>query len=55
MDTGKKKDTGAKHTARREHRDTKEYRYNGVCSTDLRLDTSTNSLKQVYTSSQAIY
>jgi hypothetical protein len=27
----------------------------GVCSTDLRLDTSTNNLKQVYTSLQAIY
>ncbi len=25
---------------------------NGVCSTDLRLDTSTNGLKQVYTSQQ---
>jgi hypothetical protein len=28
---------------------------NGVCSTDLRLDTSTNGLKQVYTSPQAFY
>jgi hypothetical protein len=28
---------------------------NGVCSTDLRLDTSTNGLKQGYTSPQAIY
>jgi hypothetical protein len=27
----------------------------GVCSTYLRLDTSTNGLKQVYTSPQAIY
>ncbi len=27
----------------------------GVCSTDLRLDTSTNGLKQVYTSLEAIY
>ncbi len=27
----------------------------GVCSTDLRLDTSTNSLKQVYTSLEEIY
>ncbi len=27
----------------------------GVCSTDLRLDSSTNGLKQVYTSPQAIY
>jgi hypothetical protein len=26
----------------------------GVCSTDLRLDTSTNGLKQVYTSPEAI-
>ncbi len=27
----------------------------GVCSTDLRLYTSTNGLKQVYTSPEAIY
>jgi hypothetical protein len=27
----------------------------GICSTDLQLDTSTNGLKQVYTSPQAIY
>jgi hypothetical protein len=27
----------------------------GVCSTDLQLDTSTNGLKQVYTSPEAIY
>jgi hypothetical protein len=27
---------------------------NGVCSTDLRLDTSTKGLKQVYTSTQEI-
>jgi hypothetical protein len=27
----------------------------GVCSTDLRLYTSTNSLKQVYTSPEVIY
>jgi hypothetical protein len=27
----------------------------GVCSTDLRLYTSTNALKQVYTSPEAIY
>jgi hypothetical protein len=27
----------------------------GVCSKDLRLNTSTNGLKQVYTSPQAIY
>jgi hypothetical protein len=27
----------------------------GVCLTDLWLDTSTNGLKQVYTSPQAIY
>jgi hypothetical protein len=27
----------------------------GVCSTDLRLYTSTNGLKQVYTSLEAIY
>ncbi len=27
----------------------------GVCSTDLRLDTSTNGLKQVYTSPETIY
>jgi hypothetical protein len=27
----------------------------GVCSTDLRLDTSTNGLKLVYTSLEAIY
>ncbi len=27
----------------------------GVCSTDLRLDTSTNGLNQVYTIPQAIY
>jgi hypothetical protein len=26
----------------------------GVCSTDLRLDTSTNGLKQVYSSPEAI-
>jgi hypothetical protein len=26
----------------------------GVCSTDLRLDTSTNGLKQVYTSPEEI-
>ncbi len=29
-------------------------RWIGVCSTDLRLDTSTNGLKQVYTSPEAI-
>jgi hypothetical protein len=28
---------------------------NGVCSTDLRLYTSKNGLKQVYTSPEAIY
>ncbi len=28
--------------------------WGGVCSTDLRLDTSTNGLKQVYTSPEAI-
>jgi hypothetical protein len=27
----------------------------GVCSTDLGLDTSTNGLKQVYTSLEAFY
>jgi hypothetical protein len=27
----------------------------GVCSTDQRLDTSTNGLKQVYTSLEAFY
>ncbi len=26
-----------------------------LCSTDLQLDTSTNGLKQVYTSTQEIY
>ncbi len=31
------------------------YIFFGVCSTDLRLDTSTNGLKQVYTSLEAIY
>jgi hypothetical protein len=27
----------------------------GVCSTDLRLDTSTNGFKQVYTNPQEMY
>jgi hypothetical protein len=31
------------------------YEFRGVCSTDIRLDTSTNGLKQVSTSPQAIY
>jgi hypothetical protein len=30
-------------------------RADGVCSTDLRLDTSTNGIKQVYISPEAIY
>jgi hypothetical protein len=31
------------------------FREQGVCPTDLRLDTSTNGLKHVYTSPQEIY
>jgi hypothetical protein len=34
---------------------TGENRLPGVCSTDLRLDTSKNGLKQVYTSPETIY
>jgi hypothetical protein len=34
--------------------DLQVYSSRGVCSTDLRLDTSTNGLKQIYTSPEAI-